>query len=89
MSEALRVDVVETHEHLLKVVFANCLIERTGVCNIVKEFSARNHLLGNVCDFNSGAVPLVHGCALSEFEILDDVLMAKLSRGFNFLPEKI
>ena len=61
MREALRVNVVDTHEHLLEVVFANCLVEGARVSDVVKELTARDHLLGDVSDFNGGAVLLVHG----------------------------
>ena len=89
MRETLGVDVVDTHEHLLEVVLANSLIEGAGVCDIIKELTARDHLLGDVGDFNGGAVLLVHGCALFELEVLDDVSMVKLGGGLNFFLEKL
>jgi hypothetical protein len=61
MREALGVDVVDAHEHLLEVVFANCLVEGARVCDVIKELTARDHLLSDVGDFNGGAVLLVHG----------------------------
>ena len=88
MREALGVDVMDTHEHLLEVVFANCLVEGAGVCDIVKELTTRDHLLGDVGDFNGGAILLVHSCALFELEVLDDVSMVKLGGGLNFFLEK-
>ena len=88
MREAFGVDVVDTHEHLLEVVSANCLIEGSRVRNIVKQFTTRDHLLDDVCDFNGGAVLLVHSCTLSEFKVLDDVLIIKLGGSLNFLPKK-
>ena len=88
MRETLGVDVVDTHEHLLEVVFANSLVEGAGVCNIVKELTAGDHLLSDVGDFNGGAVLLVHGCTLFELKVLDDVLIVKLGGSLNFLLEK-
>ena len=81
-------DVVDTHKHLLKVVSANFLFEGARVCDIVKHFTAGDHLLDDVGDFNGRAVPLMHSCTLLEIIVLDNVFMCHLSGGLNFLLNK-
>ena len=88
MGEALGVDIVDTHEHLLEEVLADGLGEGAGVRDVVKELTTGDHLLSDVGDFNSRAVLLVHSSAFLEFEVLDDVSVVKLGRGLNFFLEK-
>ena len=89
MGEALGVDIVDTHEHLLEEVFANRLGEGARVCDVVEELTAGDHLLSDVGDFNSRAVLLVHSSAFLEFEVLDDMSVVKLGCCLNFFLEKL
>ena len=52
MGEALRVDVVESLQHLLEVVAADALAERASIGHVVEELTSQDWLLCNVCHWD-------------------------------------
>ena len=88
MREASGVDVVDTEEHLLKVVLGNGFGEGARERDVVEELPTRDHLLSNIGDLNGCAIFLDHGGVFLEFEVLDNVLMVKLGSRTDLFLEK-
>ena len=89
MGETLRVDVVDTEEHLLEVVLGDRLGEGARVRDGIEELTTRDHLLGDVGDLDGRTVFFDHRCVFLEFEVLDNVLMVELLRRIDLLLEQL
>ena len=88
MREAPGVDVVDTEEHLLKVILGNRFGEGARERDVVEELPTRDHLLSNISDLNGCAIFLDHGGVFLELEVLDNVLMVKLGSRTDLFLEK-
>ena len=88
MREALRVDVVQPTEHLLKVVAADGGIERPGVENVVEEFSSQDWLLSNVCYRHLLSRALMPDSCFLELVVFDNTRVVKFLRRSDFLLEQ-
>jgi len=82
--ETVLVDVVESKQHLLKVVSANFLVERSAVGHIVEQLTALDGFLSDVGDWDGFTILLRHSGLLAELVILDDVLVFEFLSCLDF-----
>ena len=88
MREALRVDIVQSKQHLLEVVLAYGIGKGAAVRDIVEELTTSDHFLLDVRDSLLLTALCVHDSLLFEVKVAHNTRVLKLSGRFDLFTQK-
>jgi len=86
--EALRVDIVQSKQHLLEVELAYSIVKRAAVNDIVEELTTSDHFLLDVRDSLLLTALCVHDSLLFEVKVAHNTRVLKLSGRFDLFTQK-